>query len=69
MDADIEDEWTDEEYIKDDMQVVRIRISNGQHWIQEEHFCNIVELLKLLGKRLWKWFEQHQINEGYHRKY
>ena len=31
MDADIEDEWTNEEHIKDDMQVVRICISDGQH--------------------------------------
>ena len=57
MDADIEDEWTNEEHIKDNMQVVLICISDGQHWVQQEYFCNIVELFKLLGERLWEWFE------------
>ena len=68
MDTDIEDEWTDEEYIKDDMQVVRICIGNGQHWVQEKYFSDIVKLLKLLGEWLWEWFEQHQITEWDHWK-
>ena len=43
MYANITDEWGDEDYIEDLVQVVCICISEGQNRIQQKYFCQIVE--------------------------